>query len=143
MNIPIPANKLMSGTFGKVQVSGAEIAEISSFQAKVAANKEEVQMAGCMATDSKVTNTKGTGSMTIKKVYSRFYDYMESIQKGVDVRVCIIGTLNDPDAYGAERVACYNCSLDEHTFADWAVGKHTEITVNFTFTHAEYLDKVG
>lgn len=143
MNIPIPANRVMSGTFGKVLVNGAEIAEISSFQAKVAVNKEDIQMAGCMATDSKITNTKGTGSMTIKKVYSRFADYMEKIQAGQDVRVTILSTLADPDAYGAERVACYNCSLDEHTFADWAVGKHTEITVNFTFTHAEYLNKVG
>lgn len=143
MSNPIPANRVMSGTFGSVTVNGVTLAEVSSFQAKISVSKEEIQMAGCMAMDSKPTHTSGSGSITLKKVYSRFRDHMDSIQKGIDVRYCIIGELADPDAFGAERVAFYNCSLDDHTFMDWAVGKTTEITVPFTFTRAEYLNAVG
>lgn len=138
----IAANRVISGTFGSVQVDGIEIAEVSALQAKVSYTKEDVQMSGQMAVDQKVTGYKGTGSLTLKKVYTRFADFAEAIKKGKDVRATVISNLDDPDAYGAERVAIYNVSLDDLTLADWAVGKTQEVTCPFTFTDWEFLGEV-
>ena len=55
----------------------------------------------------------------------------------------LIGKLDDPDAFGAERVALYNVSLDEETIMDWKVGSTTETTVPFTFTEREWLEAVS
>lgn len=99
-------------------------------------------MAGQMAVDSKITNVKGTGSVTLKKVYSRTAGHGDKVLQGIDERLTFIGKLDDPDAYGAERVALYNVSLDEETLMDWRVGSTTEMTVPFTFTDREWLQEV-
>lgn len=138
----IAANRVMSGTWGQVWVGADLWVEVSAFQAKYTYTKEDQQMAGQMAVDTKIVNIKGTGSMTIKKVYSRFANHGNQILKGIDERKTLVGKLNDPDAYGAERVALYNVSLDEEPLMDWKVGSTTEITIPFTFTEREWLQEV-
>ncbi|MDE6588951.1 MAG: phage tail tube protein, partial [Oscillospiraceae bacterium] len=49
----IPANRVMSGTWGQVWVDGVLWAELSGFQAKFAYNKSAVNICGRMAEDSK------------------------------------------------------------------------------------------
>ena len=61
---------------------------------------------------------------------------------GVDVREMLVGTLNDPDAYGAERISVYGVSYDEQTLADWAAAKAGSATIPFQATSFQYLDKV-
>lgn len=136
------ANRIMSGTFGKLLWDGYEIAECSACQAKHTYQREDQQLPGEMAIDSKVTGTKGTGSVTLKKVFSRFADYTAAVQRGEDPRSTLIVALDDPDAYGAERVALYNVSLDEMTLMDWQVGKTTDLTIPFRFTKSELLQGV-
>lgn len=138
----IPASRVMSGTFGEVMVGPDLWGETSAFQAKLTYTKEDQQMAGQMAVDSKIVNVKGTGSITIKKVYSRTAGSADNVLKGIDERKTIYGKLADPDAFGYERVILYNVSLDEETIMDWKVGSTTEITVPFTFTGREFIDKV-
>lgn len=138
----IAANRVMSGTWGQVWVASELWAEVSAFQAKFTYTKEEQQMAGQMAVDSKITNVKGTGSITIKKVFSRTANHSNQVLKGIDERLTIIGKLADPDAYGIERVAFYNVSLDEEAIMDWKAGGTTEITIPFTFTEREWLQEV-
>ena len=58
----------VNGTWGKVFLEGEEVFGVTSFSAKVEHNKEDVQMAGNMKIDTKITSMKGTGSMTIKKM---------------------------------------------------------------------------
>ncbi|MBQ3072674.1 MAG: phage tail tube protein [Oscillospiraceae bacterium] len=138
----LSAKRVMSGTFGGVYVDGELLAEISAFQAKHTFSRDDIQMAGEMAVDSKITNTKGTGSITLKKVYSRFAGYVEQIQNGADIRFTILARLADPDAFGAERVALYNVSFDEMTLMDWAVGKTQDLNYPFRFTRSELLEGV-
>ncbi len=138
----IAANRVMSGTWGQVWVASELWAEVSAFQAKFTYTKEDQQMAGQMAVDTKIVNAKGTGSITIKKVFSRTANHSNQVLKGIDERLTIIGKLADPDAYGAERVAFYNVSLDEEAIMDWKAGGTTEITIPFTFTEREWLQEV-
>lgn len=138
----VPAPRVMNGTFTEVWVDGVSVAGLTAFQAKVAKQKNEVNMCGQMAVDSKTTNTKGTGSLEFWKTKSSFNDDMERISQGIDVRHTIVGKLADPDAFGAERIAFYNCSWDDHTLMDASAGNPGKINMPFTFTRFEYLDKV-
>ena len=90
--------------------------------------------------DSKVMSTKGTGSMGIYKVYSRFKEYADQVQAGKDPRGTFVSKLDDPDAYGAERVALYNVSLDEVPLVNWERKTIQKDEVPFTFTRHKYME---
>jgi len=136
------ASRVMNGTFGQLWEDSVEIAEVSSFQAKITKNYDTIQMCRQMMEDRKLISIKGTGSMTLHKVYSRGADDAENALAGHDVRKTLVGALDDPDAYGAERVALYGVSYDEQTLADWAAAKSGTLTIPFQFTGFQYLDKV-
>lgn len=134
------AKRVISGTWAEVWVDGNRIMECSAGQAKWSHTKQDVPLCGQMATDTKTTATKGTGSLSIYKVYSRFRDYADAVLAGVDKRATVIMKLDDPDAYGAERIALYNVSFDDATLMDFTAGELSRVTCPFTFTGHKYLD---
>lgn len=136
------AARVMNGTWGAVWEDGEEIAEISAFQVKVEKNFEPVVMCGHMVEDRKLTGVRITGSMTMHKVYTRGRADVANALKGLDVRKTIVGKLDDPDAYGAERVAVYGVSYDEDTVMDWEASRNGSLTIPFQATGIEYLDYV-
>ena len=137
------AKRVMSGTWGEVWLDSDYMAETYGFQAKVSFNKTDVAMCRHMATDSKVTSVKMTGSLRMHKVNSRMAIKIgEEIRNGKDLRFTIISKLADPDAYGAERIVLKNVSMDDLTLADWEAGANGSIEAPFTFTDYEFLDKV-
>lgn len=138
----IPGNRVMSGTWGQVWVNGELWAELSAFQAKYAYSKSDINICGQMETDTKVAAVKGTGSITVHKVFTRNSTRSDQILEGKDVRATIVAALDDPDAYGAERVALYNVSFDDETIADFTAGSPGKTTHPFTFTRREWLDRV-
>lgn len=135
--------RVMSGTFGQVWVNGELWAELDGFQAKYSYNKEEVQMCGSMVTGTKITSVKGTGSISVKKVYTRNHTRADSVVNGVDERAVIVAKLDDPDAFGAERVALYDVSFDDETIMDFAAGSTAKTSFPFTFGRREWLDTVN
>ena len=136
------AKRVMSGTFGELWWDGELIAECDKFAAKYTQSKEAVNLARQMIEDSKVMGSKGTGSMRLYKVYSRFQQFADAVLEGKDVRSTLVSKLDDPDAYGAERVAVYGVSYDEQVLMDWEAGKAGSMTISFQATNVEYLDKV-
>lgn len=134
--------RVMSGTWGQVWVDDELWAELSAAQAKYAYNKEDIRMSGNMLVGSKVTGVKGTGSLTVYKVYTRNSSRSDQILAGRDVRAKIILKLDDPDAFGAERVALYDVSFDDEKLMDFASGNVTQTTHPFTFGRREWLDRV-
>lgn len=137
------AKRVMSGTWGEVWLDNDYVGECFGLQAKVSFNKEDVQMCGRMAVDKKVSSINCTGSMRMHKVSSRMSNAIGgAIRNGKDLRFTIISKLNDPDAYGAERVVLKNVSFDDLTLADWEVAANGKIEAPFTFTDYEFLDSV-
>lgn len=139
----IPGNRVMSGTWGQVWVDGEVWLELTGFQAKYSYNKESVQLCGDMVEDSKVTGMKGTGSISVAKVYTRNVSRADALIAGKDVRATIVGKLDDPDAFGAERVALYDVSFDDETIMDFQAGSTGKVTYPFTFRRREWLDTVS
>lgn len=142
-DVKIPANRVISGTWAEVWVNGELWAECDGGQAKVANNKTDIHMCGVMMVDAKITSQKGTGSISVHKVFTRNTTQAKSLSEGRDERATIVMKLADPDAYGAERIALYNVSFDDETLADFQAGNPVKVSYPFTFTGWDYLDTIS
>lgn len=139
----IDERKVINGGFGTVFLDGEEVAELKSFQAKLEFQKEEVKIAGKMATGTKYMGYSGKGSLALHKVNSRMIKAIgQQIKEGKEPRFTIIGKLADPDADGVERIAINNVSFDDLTLFDFEVGALGQAECPFTFTDYDFLDLI-
>jgi len=137
------STRLMNGTWGEVWLDGELVSEAYGLQAKVSVNKEDVKLCRQMAVDKKMTGTSMTGSLKLYKVNSRMALAIGAkLRAGRDPRFTVISKLDDPDAYGAERITLYNVSFDDLTLADWEASVNGKVEAPFTFTDFEFLDTV-
>lgn len=136
------APKVMNGIHGEVWLNGYHVAEVAGFSTKATFSKTEVPMCGEMVVDSKVTSVKLTGELKINKVFSRMQELLKDSVRGIDTRFTIVGVLNDPDAFGAERVSILNVSFDEFVIFAFAHNTIGEETLPFTFTDYKFHDTV-
>ena len=129
----IMANRTLSGSFAEVWVDGARIAELSELTLTVKVQRETVQFG--MDVDSKITGYEGTGTMTIKQVYTRFFEVLEQAKNGVDKRCTIPTALKDPDAAeGAEeRYSVSNVAFTELPFMNYKMGEVNQQKLPFRF----------
>ena len=137
------AGKLISGTHGVIWINGSKCYEVSKFEAKLSADREEVQFAGEMVKDSKLMALSGTWSATIKKIYSYAKTIAEKFMHGEDVRVTLIGKLEDPDNGGIEKIQLSNCWFDEVTLQSFEGGKICEDELSGGFTDVSYLNDIA
>ena len=137
------AKRVMSGTFGEAWLDNEYVAEIYKAQAKTSFNKEKIAQCGKMTSDHKVTSVENRGSLGMHKINSRMARAIgEQIRNGKDVRFTVILKLDDPDAYGAERVQLTGVSFDDLTLADWEAGVPGKIEAPFTYADFRFLDLV-
>ena len=137
------AKRVISGTWGEVWLDGEYVTECYGMQLKVSFKKEDIARCGMMAVDKKITGMDCTGSVKMYKVSSRMARKIgEKIKNGEDARFTIISKLDDPDAYGAERVVANGVSFDDLTLADWEANTAGKIESPFTFTDYDYLDMI-
>jgi len=135
------AKRVMSGTWGEVWLDGAYVGECYKFQAKDSYTRDKVPMAGKLRPGHKMTTIEGTGSMGLHKVSSRMAQLIAAeINAGRDPRFTVIAKLDDPDAYGAERISFMDVAFDDLSLADWEVAVPGKTEVPFTFGEYEFLD---
>ena len=127
------ANRTLTGSFAEVWVDGARIAELSELTVSVKLLREKVQFG--MDVDSKITGYEGTGTMTIKQVYTRFFEVLEQAKHGVDKRCTITTALKDPDAVdgGEERYSISNVAFDQLPFIGYKMGEVNQQKLPFRF----------
>ncbi len=135
--------KVISGTHGYFWWDGAICYEITSFEAKIKANRETINFSGDMWDDSKLMSVSGTWTAKIKKIYSRGMEYAEKLAQGLDPRLTLISKLADPDNGGTERVQINSCWLDELTLQAFENGKITEDEFSGGFVGFKYLDTIA
>ena len=139
----IDERKIINGTHGTVFLDGEELAEVKSFQAKLEFQKEEVKIAGKMATGTKYMGYSGKGSLALHKVNSRMIKAIgQQIKEGKEPRFTIIGKLADPDSDGVERISVTNVSFDDLTLFDFEVSALSQTECPFTFTDWDVLDLI-
>jgi len=133
----LPANKTINGTFGAVWVNNEKWLDIEEFSATVTIAYEDVNMAESLATHKKMTGWEGEGSMTVKKVYSRGASLLaDAVKEGNLPEISIVGKLDDPDAYGAERVTLNEVTFNEFTLLSFE--QKTPGTEELPFNFADY-----
>ena len=139
----LDATKVINGTYGQVFLGDDEVGEMKSFQAKLEFQKEEVKIAGKMATGTKYMGYSGKGSLALHKVNSRMIKAIgQQIKEGKEPRFVIIGKLADPDADGVERISLSNVSFDDLTLFDFEVSALAQTECPFTFTDYDFLDLI-
>ena len=125
----------LSGNFGRLWINGVMIFEISAFDAKITAERDDVWLG--QSADSKITGLKGEGSFTIRKVFSRgFNRLMENWKSGWDERFVFVGELRDPDTVGRqrERVRLENVAIAEIPVLQFEKASVIDSEVSFTWT---------
>ena len=145
MSGKVQGNKTLSGTWGELWVDGEKVWEMSKVEAKVTANREDVQLG--LDVDSKMTGLKGEFTIVVKKVYSRYETVFENWKKGIDQRCQLITKLADPDAVGAqqERYSIDNAWFNELPLVNMEKGGiiEEEVSGGFTPTDMVNLDKIA
>jgi hypothetical protein len=141
----LQANRTLSGSFAEVWVDGARIAELSELTLTVKVQREKVQLG--MDVDSKITGYEGVGTMTLKQVYTRFYEVLEEAKRGVDKRCTITTALKDPDAANSaeERYSVGNVAFTELPFIDYKMGAVNQQKLPFAFRPSDLqcLESIG
>lgn len=144
-DITYRGNRRWNGSHGRVYWDNELIFEISKFEAKVTAEREDVIIG--MSVDSKQTALKGEGTITIKAVINRnLSKFLEEWKAGHDPRSTIVAVLDDPDAVDGqeERISLDNVWFNEVMMMSFEKGKVVEKDIPFGFTpeDARYLDVV-
>lgn len=134
-----------NGNHGRVYWDNELVFEISKFEAKITSEREDVIIG--ISVDSKQTNLKGEGTITIKPVINRnLQRLLEEYKAGHDPRSTIVAVIDDPDAVDGqeERISFGNVWFNELPVMMFEKGKVVEKEIPFGFTPEDsyYLDTV-
>ena len=136
-------NRIMNGTFGDIWVNNIKYIDLKSFEAKATAEYEDVKLQGKLGKGRKYMGYEGAGSIVTHKVYSRGARLMaDAFKTGIMPDVKIISKLDDPAAFGAERVVYSGVTFDEVTLAKFESGALGEEELAFKFESYEFKDLV-
>lgn len=125
----------LSGNWGRLYIGGVMIFEISAFEAKITADRDDVIIG--QSKDSKIVSLSGEGSFTIKQVFSRGFDkLLKNWQDGYDERFIFVGEIKDPDTvqHQRERVRFENVWVNEIDVMKFTKGEVVEKEIPFGFT---------
>lgn len=136
-------NKVFRGTFGKVWVDGERLSNVKSFEAKASLDYEDMSVNGDFGTRKRYMGYSISGTMTLHKFDSFILrKYQKGVMTGELPDITIVVALDDPTAYGAERVQLRDVNLDEITLSKFENKALTEEEVPFTAGSYEFLDLI-
>lgn len=136
-------NKVIRGTFGKVWLDGERMSNVKSFEAKASIDYEDMNVNGDFGTKKRYMGYSVAGTMTAHKFDSFIVGkYHKGIMTGELPELTIVAALDDPTAYGAERVALHDVKLDEITLSKFENKTLTEEEIPFTAGSYEFLDLI-
>lgn len=137
-------SQVINGTWGECWFDGQYMAETTALKAEINIKYTSVTMTKRLVDGQKMTGLELKGEVKFHKVSSFITKKMsEFLKLGKCPSFTIISKLDDPDAMGAERIACYGCKLDKVVLADWEAGKNGEESYSFTYQDWELLDTIN
>lgn len=131
----LDASRTIHGSRGKILLDGEWQTNLTECTADVELDKKELNLLGDDWTRYKEGNKKGTGSMNGYKVTS------DMIKRGFK-RFEVITALEDPEAYGHERIRLKNCMADKIQLVNLKANELVEEETPFTFEGYELLDPI-
>lgn len=131
----LDANRVIHGTYGKCYIDGVWQTNVNRLELRVQINKIELNLSGDPWVRHKKGTFKGTGTISGFKVTS------DMLQRGFG-KMSIISKLEDPEAYGFERIRVDNVMPDELILANWQAGQEVMEEIPVTFEEYELLDPI-
>lgn len=131
----LDASRAILGTYGQAFIDGIWQTNINHLEANVEIQKRELNLSGDSWVRHKKGPLKGTGTMSGFKVTS------EMLQRGFG-KFEIMSKLDDPEAYGYERIRLMNVMPDRLQLANWTAGEEVTEEIPFTFEGYELLDPI-
>lgn len=140
----LDATRTINGSYGEVWHDGVWLTNVQSAEAVVDIDKEEIKRSGTRWTGHKVTSLKGSGTISGYKVTSDFVQLIGSVatDRGKPYVTSLILKLDDPEAFGAERVMLKGVQFDQIPLSKFEVGSLVEEALPFTFSGYDLLDKI-
>lgn len=133
--MPLDASRTILGTYGQAFIDGIWQTNINHLEANVEIQKRELNLSGDPWVRHKKGPMKGTGTMSGFKVTSAM------LQRGF-AKFEVVSKLDDPEAYGFERIRLMNVMPDKLQLANWTAGEEVTEEVPFTFEGYELLDPI-
>ena len=85
----------------------------------------------------------GEGTITVNKVNSTITKMLgENFKKGIVPEIKIVARLDDPNAYGAERVEILDVTFNEFMLLNFEVKAKMEEEVPFSFEDYNLIDTI-
>lgn len=128
-------SRTIHGKYAKVLKDGVVRTDVTTIEATVENDKVELNVLGDAWTRHKSGQKSGTGNMAGYKVTS------DLIRDGFS-RFELLISLEDPEAYGYERIRLKNCMVDSIQLANVEAGAVVEYDTPFTFEGYELLDAI-
>lgn len=137
------STKVLNGTFGKLIHDGTWMTNVTSCEASVEINKEEINRAGTRWVGHKVTSISGSGTFSGYRLTSDLVKKIGQISndgQGAFVTELIMA-VSDPEAgeEGKTKVRLKNVQFDSIPLLSFEVGTIIEQETPFTFSGYEFL----
>lgn len=135
MSESLDSSRVCSGTYGRVFKDGKEYPQVSECSADVEIDMKEITTVGSEWVGYKSGTKKGSGTLKGWKVTS------EMIQQGFN-KFELLTELNDPEAYGCERIRFKNCRFTKLNLVNFKPGEVIEEEMPFVYTGFELVDPI-
>ena len=120
-----------------------EIMELANINVNIEKDKTEFKAMGTRNTQNKTTGWKGTGSMNVRYVSTRWAELMQRyVKEGIDTYFTIVVTNEDPgSSTGRQVIQVLGCNLDSVDIAKLDVDAEIlDQDVDFTFNDFNILE---
>lgn len=140
----LDASRTINGSYGECHHEGNWLTNINKMSAEVEIEKEDIKKSGSRWKGKKVIGVSGTGSISGYKVTSDLIQKVGAVtdDRKKEYKTELISKLDDPEAWGHERIRLKNVSFDKIPLVGWEVGAIVEEEWPFTFEGYELLDPI-
>lgn len=140
----LDAERVINGSYGELWEDGEWQDNINSLTADVEITKNALNLSGTRWQKHKVVALNGTGTASGFKVTSSMIrkNLWATGDRGVPTKTELISKLDDPEAYGHERIRLKNVKWDTISLANWTAGEEVTQEIPFTFEGFELLDPI-
>lgn len=136
-------DNVMCGSHGEAWINDVLYDEITAFKAEINLDFADVPKGHSMAKHRKLIGYEGKGEFTMNKVSSNIPKMIQDqLKKGKVAKLKLISNLDDPDAFGNERIVVYDAVIDKFPLTEWSNRQVQDVKFSFTFTDYDFLEAV-
>lgn len=140
----LDSTRTIYGNFCEVWHEGQWVTNAQSVEATVEIGTQEITVAGTRWVGYKTTSLTGTGALNTYKINSDFIRLIGSIalEGGKPYVTELILKLDDPEAFGAERIRLKHVQFTTIPLGKFEAGSVVQEELPFTFTGYDLLDVI-